>query len=78
VDPRDIVRISILVSFGALALAIAAWLLAFALAGGPSGASPFAAVVLVGGLLLLLAGVVVLGGAGADAVWARLQRLRGR
>ena len=46
-EPRDVVRISILVSFGALALAVAAWLLAFALTG-------------------------------ADAVWARLQRLRER
>lgn len=76
-EPRDIVRVSILVSFGALALVGALWLLAFGMAGaGAPSASPFGALVLVVGLLVLLGALVLLGGAGADAVWARIERLR--
>lgn len=77
-EPRDLVRLSILASVGALLLAVAVWALVFAFGGAGGAGSPFGAVVLVGGVVLLAAALVVLGGAGADAVWARLQRLRGR
>lgn len=71
-EPRELVRVSILVSFGALALAAAAWLLAFAFAPG-GGGSPLAPLVLLGGLVVLLGALLLLGGAGADALWARLR-----
>lgn len=77
-QPRDVVRIGILASLGTLALAVAVWLLSFAFRGGSDGGSPFALLVLVGGLLVLVVGVALVGGAGADALWARLERWRER
>lgn len=75
VEPRALVRVSILVCFGAIALAVAAWLLAFGLTTGPGGgASPLAPLVLLGGLVVLGAAVLLFGSAGADALWARLRR----
>lgn len=72
-QPRDLVRVSILACFGALALAAAAWLLAFAFSPG-GGGSPLAPLVLLGGLAALLGALLLLGSAGADALWARLRR----
>ena len=76
-EPRDLVRVSILASLGALALGIGAWMVSFGL-GGSGAPSPLAPLVLLVGLAVVLGAVVLLGSAGADAVWARLRRRRER
>lgn len=73
-EPRDLVRVSILVCFGALAIALAAWLLSFGFSPAAGSGSPLAPLVVLGGLVLLGGALLLLGGAGADAVWSRLRR----
>lgn len=75
-DPRDLVRICILVSFGAIVLAVAAWMLSFAFSG--ASASPFGLFVVLGAVVLLGGGLLLLGGAGADAASVRWNRWRGK
>lgn len=71
--PRDIVRVCILLSFGAILIGLAAWMLTLGRTGGDAGLPPF---IVLGAMLLLAGAFLLLGGAGADTVWAWLERLR--
>jgi hypothetical protein len=76
-EPRDIVRICLLATAGALCLGLAAGALSFAFGGAQGGAGSFFALfVALAGLALLAVAVLLLGGAGVDAVWERVQRVR--
>jgi hypothetical protein len=75
VQPRDIVHASILLSFGALLVGGAAWVISLGLgSGGPDSALP--PLIILGGLVVLGVGLLLVGGAAADTVWAWRERWR--
>jgi len=77
VHPRDIVRLSLLASLGGLLLAVAVWMITFGFGDTQQGGGSFIGIlVLLAGLVVLLGALFLLGGAGIDAVWAKLEAWR--